>query len=273
MATEVLNGPLGEWRSATTAAGGTALTSTAVRIPLPRGTKLMQLIPRNFGGSPTAVVVQFNLNPFLTILKTADALVTDPTDYSEMAQDNSTTTDVDLSSLGTAAQNDFVYVGSYLPFSGVAIDVDTANINASVMTVKYRKSDNTWADITATDGTDNGGASMGQDGSVTWTVPTDWITTSLYGSADTTLRNGLLTQELYWTRWQFSAALDSTTKQNSWIAINRDTTYAELPAGTTIEQAVTVGPGGIYSVTAKTDTSGATANLIINCATRAGGRF
>lgn len=275
MATEILSGPLGEVRSATTAAGGTALTSTAARIVLPRGTKQITLIPRNFGGSPAAIVVQFNLNPWLTIFKTTDALADQAniTDYSDNAQDNSTSTDVTLSSLGTAAQNDFVYVGSYVPFGGVTIDVDAANGTASVLTVKYRKSDNTWADITATDGTTSGGASLAIDGSVTWTVPTDWITTRLRDTADTKLQLGLTMTEMYWTRWEFSGGLDSSTTQNSWISINRDTTYAEIPAGMTWEQAVTVGPGGIYSVTAKTDTSGATANLIINCATRQGGHF
>jgi hypothetical protein len=275
MATETLSGPLGEVRSATTAGGGTALTSSAARIGLPRGAKQMVLIPRNFGGSPAALVVQFNKNPWLIIFKTTDALVDQAniTDYSDAAQDSSTATDVTLSSLGTAAQGDFVYVGSWTPFGGVSIDVDAANGNASVLTVKYRKSDNTWATISATDGTDSGGASMGVDGAVTWTVPSDWITTSLYAAGDTKLRVGLATQEMFWTRWEWSAALDSSTTQNQWGAINRDTTYAEIPAGMTWEESITVGPGGIFSVTAKTDTSGATANLIINVATRQGGRF
>lgn len=269
MSTELLTAPLGEVRSASTAGGGTALTSSAARIVLPRGSKQLFLIPRNFGSG--AAVVKFNKNPFLVILKTADLLVTEPTSYSDNAQDGATGTDVTLSSLDTIANGDAVYVGSYVPFGGVVIDVDAANGTASVLTVKYRKSDDTWADITATDGTDSGGATMAVDGSVTWTVPTDWKTARLRDTGDTKLNAGFATQELFWTRWEVSAALDSSTTQNSWIAINRDTTYAELPEGTMWQEAVTVGPGGIFSITALTDTG--TANLIVNVATRSGGHF
>ena len=270
MATEILNAPLGEVRAASTAGGGTALTSSAVRISLPRGTKQMTLIPRNFS---TAVVVKWNKNPYLTIFKTSDLLVDQGniTDYSDAAQDGSTSTSVVLSSIDTAANGDFLYVGSPIPYSGTAIDVDAANGTASVITVKYRKSDNTWADISATDGTASGGASMAVDGNVTWTVPTDWISAKLRETGDTKLNIGLGTQDLFWTRWQWSAALDSSTTLDSMIAINRDTTYAEIPAGMWWSEAVTVGPGGIYSITALTDAG--TANLIVDCATRAGGRF
>lgn len=268
MATETLPGPLGEVRAASTAGGGTALTSTAVRIVLPLGTKQIDLVPRNMNG---AAVVQFLKNPWLTIFKTSDALADQAniTDYSFNAQDGSTSTDVTLSSLDTAANLDFVYVGSHLPFSGVEIDVDAANGNASVLTVKYRKSDNTWADISATDGTTSGGATFAVDGNVTWTMPTDWITCRLFDSGDTALNAGLGKEELFWTRWQVSAALDSSTTQNSWISINRSTTYDEIPPGMSWKESVTVGPGGISNIQAKTDAG--TANLIVSCAAR--GRF
>lgn len=270
MSTETVPGGLGEARSASTAGGGTALSSTALRIPIPRGTKQLTLIPRNFS---TAVVVQYNLNPFLTIFKTTNLLTTQAgiTDYTDAAQDLSASTKVDLSSLDTIANSNAVYVGSYLPFGGVEIDVSAANSNASVLTVKYRKSDDTWATTSATDGTDAAGATMGVDGNVTWTIPTDWKTGRLVDFGDTALRLGLATEELFWTRWEVSAALDSTTTQNSWIAINRDTTYKELPSGIAVQQAVTIGRGGIFSVTAKTDAG--TANLIVDCDTRPGGRF
>lgn len=266
MATETIAGPYGEVTAASTAGGGTALTSTAVRIVLPLGTKHIDLVPRNFS---TAVVVQWLKNPWLTIFKTADSLATEPTEYSVEAQDGSTSTSVTLSSLGTAAQGDYLYVGSHVPFSGVSIDVDAANGTASVLTVRYRKNDDTWADTSATDGTDNGGATLGVDGSVTWTVPADWKSARLFDTGDTDLNIGLGKQELYWTRWEFSAALDSSTTLDSMIAINRSTTYHEIPSGMAWKEAVTVGPGGISSIQAKTDAG--TANLIVDCAAR--GRF
>ena len=266
MATETRAAPLGEARSATTAGGGTALTATATRIPLLRNTKFIEMIPRAFAGSN---VVQYNFNPYLIILKTTDLLAAEAniTDYSDNAQDGSTSTDVTLSSLGTLAQLDAVYVGSWTPFSGVAIDVDAANSNASVLTVTYWKSDSTWATTSATDGTDNGGASMGVDGNVTWTVPTDWQMASLQEAVPATAAKnlGVLTAPQFWTRWVFSAALDSSTTQNSWLAINRDPSYAEMAAGQSREQGITVGPGGFYSIQAKTDTGAA--SLIVNCFT------
>lgn len=266
MATEVRNAGLGEARAASTASGGTALTSSAARIVLPLGTKMVMLTPRNFA---TAVVVKFNFNPWLVILKTTDGNATF-TDYSTEAQDGSTSTSVTLSSLDTLANGDALYVGSHLPFSGVNVDIDAANGTASVLTVDYRKNDDTWADTSATDGTDSGGATMATDGSVTWTVPSDWTTARLQDlDADTRMQG--LYGELYWTRWSVSAALDSSTTADHMLAINRDTTYAELTSGQALEMACTVGPGGIASVTALTDAG--TANLIVNCHTLAGGRF
>ena len=279
MATEIVPGGMTEWRSASTAGGGTALTSTATRIPIPRGTKQIVLIPRNFS---TAVVVKYNLNPFLTILKTTDLLATSTniTDYSEAAQDLSTSTKVTLNSFDTIANSNALYIGSWLPFGGVDVDVNNTNSNASVLTVKYWKqgSPNAWADISASDGTTTGGHTFGQDGLVTWTVPSDWQSARLISGqanqnyiGDTNLRLGIAQEELYWTRWEVSAALDSTTDCNSMISINRDTTYAELPSTVGMSQAISVGRQGLFSVTALTDAG--TANLIVNCSTRTGGRF
>ena len=207
------------------------------------------------------MVVQYLLNPYLIVLKTADDLQT-ITDYSESAQDGSAATDVTLSSLGTAAQGDYLYVGAYHPFRGVSVDVDAANANASVLTVNYWNG-SAWTDITATDGTISGGASMGQDGDVTWTVPTAWAAASLTtinspAPASVAYRND---SRVYWTRWQFSAALDASTTLNSMLAMNRSTTYAELPSGVAWQQRCEKTPGGIGCIEAKTDAG--TANLVV----------
>lgn len=264
MATETLPGPLGEVRAASTAGGGTALTGTAARIFLPPGTKHLDLVGRNFS---TAVVIQWLPCPWLTVVKSTDGNATF-TDYSYEAQDNSTSTSVTLSSLDTLANGDALYVGSHVPFSGVAVDIDAANGTASVLTVHYRKNDGTWADTSASDGTDSGGATLAVDGNVTWTVPTDWTTARLQDlDADTRMQG--LAGELYWTRWTVSAAVDSSTTADSMVAIPRSTVYHEIPAGMAWAQAVTVGPGGISAIQAKTDAG--TANLIVDCAAR--GRF
>lgn len=267
MPTETYAGGIGEARAASTAGSGTALTTTAVCIAVPSATRLLTLTPRNL---TTAAVAQYAINPYLVVLKTADLLAT-ATDYSEAAQDGDATTDVVLSSLDTIANGDCLYVGSHLPFRGVSIDVDAANGTASVLTVKYRKSDNTWADISATDGTASGGATMAIDGSVTWTVPSDWVKCALRKIGETTARIAYSGNDLYWTRWQVSAALDSSTTLNSLMALNRSTAYAELLAGQVREIAFGKGPEGHGCIEALVPAGGG--NLVVNVDTRGGGRF
>ncbi|TXH57203.1 MAG: hypothetical protein E6Q97_04705, partial [Desulfurellales bacterium] len=173
MATEIFNGPVGEVRIAG-ASKGVACTTTAAFTLLPAGTKTIQLIPRNFA---TAVVVRYALCPWITVLKTADSLATF-TDYSQEANDASTSTDITLSSLDTLANGDAVYVGSHLPFRGLVADVDSTNATASVLSVYYWNG-SAWADTSASDGTASGGATFAQDGNITWTVPTAWTKASL----------------------------------------------------------------------------------------------
>lgn len=269
MSTKTHSGPHGEVRAASTAGGGTALTTTAARIVLPLGTKHMTLIPRNFS---TAVVVQFNKNPWITVLKTTDLLADEAnlTDYSENAQDGSAATDVDLSSLDTLANENAVYIGSHVPFSGLDVDVDAANANASVLSVDYWDG-SAWSDISPTDGTISTGATFGQDGTITWTVPTDWAAAKLKDIVSTAKTGLGAGGPLFWVRLTVSAALDATTTLNSILAINRDTTYAELPSGTTWEESIQVGPKGFSSITALTDAG--TANLIVNVSGDTEGRF
>lgn len=264
MATEIIAGPWGEVTTAGTAGGGTALSGTAGRIFLPPGTKDLSLIPRNF---LTAVVAQWLPCPWLTVIKTGDLLVASVVDQSYALQDNSTGTSVDYNSLDTIANGDAIYVGSHVPFSGVAIDIANTNAGSNTtLTVKYRKNDNTWADISASDGTAAASKSFAQDGNVTWTVPTDWTSARLFDTGDTKRRDGFAMEELFWTRWEVSVVFDSTVSANSFIAIPRSTVYAEIPSGSAWEQAVTVGPGGWSAIQAKTDAG--TANLIVNCAAR-----
>ena len=263
MASYSFAGPLGDLRGSTSK--GVALTNSASYTPIPAKAKHLFLKPRNFS---TAVVARFLLTPYLTVLKTTDALATAPTDYSEAAQDGSTSTDVVLSSLGTAAQSDFLYVGAVKPFGGVSIDVDAVNGTASVITVKYWDGDS-WADISATDGTASGGASMAQDAAVTWTVPSDWALTSLVKAGDTTLTSPGLGTPLFWTRWEFSGGLDSSTTLNSMSAIASHTNYFELVSGDNFEMAI----DRAYHATIQALTDDGSANLIANFATDTGNYF
>lgn len=257
-----------EFRAASAAAGGTALSTTLTTIALPIGTEFVSLEARNF---VTGVVAQYALCPYLTILRTQDRLATAPTDVSDNAQDGDAATDVTLSSQSTWANGDALYVGSHVPFRGVRVDVDAANGNASVLTVNYWNG-SAWVDITATDNTASGGATLAVDGTITWTVPTAWSANSLRNIAalagdDSDLANTVTFQGaeriLYWTRWEVSAALDASTTQNEIHALARSTAYAELTTGKPgHEFFARRGPGGIGAIEALMNAG--TGNLIVN---------
>lgn len=263
-----LIGPIGEMRAVSTAGGGTALTSAATFLQLLPGAEAVQVVARNYA---TAVAVQAALCPWLTILKTTDsfAAATNTTEYSDAAQDASTGTDVVLSSLATSGA---VWVGSHIPFRGVSIDVDAANGNAATVAATYWTTGATMASLTVTDGTASGGATFAVDGTITWTVPTDWQAAPLATVAGIAagVQIPQKAEALYWVRFTVNAALDSSTTQNSWIAMNRSTAYHELIAeAPEIALAVRRGSGGHAAVELKTDAG--TANAVVNVLT--GGRF
>jgi hypothetical protein len=262
MGTEVFAGGIGEFRTASTAAGGTALTTTATFIAIPDGTRHIFLTPRNFS---TAVVAKVAFNPYLYVLKTTDAGVT-YTDYSKYAQDGDASTDVTLSSLSTAANGDYLLIGAELPFRGVYVDVDDSHVNgtASALTVYYYNG-TTWADASATDGSDSGGTSMAQDGLVYWTINTAWVTCRLIDVYTSITKSSVTTKQMYWTKWAFAAGLDSDTLIDGMYAANRDTShYGELLEGQPFELAFHKGEGYLGCVEALTNAG--TGNLVVNVA-------
>lgn len=265
MAQDIVPAPLGEVKAASTASGGTALTTTASLISLFRGTQLLRLSPRN---ASTAVVVRYSLNPWLVVLKTTDALVAaaNLTDGSYVTQDADTSTTLSMNSFPIASNGGFLYVGSHIPFRGVRVIIGNTNsAGGSTLTVKYWNG-SAWTDITATDGTLSTDT-FRQTGNVTWTVPTDWVPTSLNASGDTILRapSELMDPTLFWTRWQTSVVFDSSVTVTGLQSMNRSTTYDEVDVSVMDELRVHVGSKGISCVEALTDAG--TANLLVRCAT------
>jgi len=272
MAQEVQPGQIGEIRTASTQGGGSAITGTSQVISFPTGTRYVSLFARNFASS--AAVVEWALCPSLIVLKTTDALVAvgNLTDYTVEVQDALTTTVATLDSLDTAANNDFVYVGSYDKFSGVDVNHSGSKVNGttSVLTVKYWNG-SVWGDISDTDGTIAGGATFAVDGQVTWTVPSDWAADSLFNIGDTTLTATWLKEPtIYWTRWEVSVALDAEVEIDHMIGLRANRSLAELVSSAGMEFMISEGPGGISGVEALTNTG--TANFIVNVATAAVGR-
>ena len=135
MGEDIQAAPFGEIRLAG-AANGVALSTTAAFTPFPIGSQYLILSPRNFA---TAVVARYSLNPFLIVLKTTDALVaaSNATDASRNMQDGDTGTSLSLNSFDTAANGDYIYVGSHIPFRGVRVIIGSANAVATTLTVKY----------------------------------------------------------------------------------------------------------------------------------------
>lgn len=280
MATEIVPLYVGEERAVD--AGGKALSTTIAYTQLGALYKgnLVTLIPGEF--ATAAAQVRYAFNPWLSILKTTDANV-NFTDYSYDAQDNSTSTSVVLSSQDTLANGDALYVGAIAPFRGVDIDVDGTNSTGSrTLTVDYW-SGGVWTSISATDGTSSS-TTLDQDGTVTWTVPTNWKQDTLKNILDLTTDptisysnasapaqnvNPYSALSLYWTRWTFNGALDSSVTLDHMLAMNRSTSYAELTASFAKQWRVRIGPGGYGNIEAVTDTG--TATLIVNVATASDG--
>ena len=266
MPTEILGANLGHQRR-TGAASGVAGTTTAAFTPFIKGTEHINLEPRNFASS--AAIIKFAFCPYLVILKadSSNDLADPPIDYSDVAQDGSTGTSVNLSGLA-AGRN--VYIGSAVPFRGAHIDVDATNSTGSTDLTAYYWNGSAWVDLSDTDGTSSS-VSLDQDGAVTWTVPSAWVSKSLVDI--TNIAGGSVSTELtkwrdvamYWTKWTWDAAMDSTVTLDHVLGINESVAYSELTSSTAFEGRIHHGFGtnGVSGIELLTDTG--TANVLIAC--------
>ena len=266
-----LNGPFGEWRTASAAVGNAitaGVTAAAAFCAFPVGSNYVSLEVRNLS---TAVVVGWLANPYLRVLKTTDnfAAVANTTDYSAVAQNNKPVTGaVVLSSFATTHA---LWVGAEIPFRGVFADVNTTNSNTSTCVTAYWSATGpTMATLTSTDGTFSGVATFNQDGGITWTVPTDWTVGTLRTIASAVNAIPYSGEMLYWVKLTTSAAFDSSTTLDQLLSMNRSTNYASLTTGKPVaEMMLPTGRGRWGCIESKTDAG--TANLIVNVATLGSG--
>ena len=263
MPTEILGANLGHQRSAG-AASGVSLSTTAAFTPFHRGTEHIDLIPRNFA---TAVVARYALCPYLVILKadSSDDLAGRIEDYSAIAQDGSTGTEVAVGGGGGLAAGRNFYIGSAIPFRGVHVDIDTANAsNSAAVTVYYWAG--SWVDVSATDATRTSHAFDTDNKTVTWTVPSAWQSTSLV-KIDRSVNSSLHWRDvsMYWTKWTWSAAIDAGTTLDHMLGINESTAYAEVPSslGTGMRIHHGFGSNGVAGVEALTNAG--TGNMLVTC--------
>jgi hypothetical protein len=120
-------------------------------------------------------------------------------DYFSEVMDGSASTHAALDAM---ASTSYLYVGATDPFGRLVIDMGSnVNANASVLTAEYYNG--SWTAVTITDGTIATGKTMAIDGSITFTVPADWATTTVNSEAG-----------LYWIRFAVSATLSATMDVN-----------------------------------------------------------
>ncbi len=278
---QVIPASLSELRAASTASGGTALTTTATGaaaptalglVSIPFGADYMSITARNF--SENCKVVRVSLNPYLSIFATWDAGVT-TVDISDEMQ-NGDTTDYVLD-LFPITGTGYIYVGAEVPFRGVSIDVgSTPNATGNDLTVYYWAG-SSWVDASDTDATDTG-AGLAVDGTVTWTVQAAWTKASLLTigaflgtgieyTLPETARN--YHTPLYWTRWEWSAAMNAAADIAQMLPLNRSTAYAEYIEGQTVE----IGLQDRRIACVQGITNAGTANLIVNVGAHAADEF
>uniref|UniRef100_A0A6M3IGB0 Uncharacterized protein n=1 Tax=viral metagenome TaxID=1070528 RepID=A0A6M3IGB0_9ZZZZ len=143
-------------------------------------------------------------------------------DQTSAAVDNDADTEV---SLGAMTTSDICYIGAVDTFLGLAIDIGTVNANASTTPPDMEYWNGTWTDVSSdSDGTLSSTTSFAVDGLYTWTLPTDWLTTSVNGSVP-----------LYYVRFKPKATLTTGTSFDKLTTINKGTNYAYFPAGMTEE--------------------------------------
>lgn len=267
---------LWEGRAASTAGGGTALTTTKALITIPRNSRWIGMTPRNFVG---ADVAQFMLNPYLSIVRTHDLLVSpaleygNTQDYSDELQDGDAT-DVNIgdgaTQFDTLANGDALYVGSPFPFRGVTVTVGTTVQDvASVLTIKYWSVTGDWVDTANSEGTKSVGDCLKQSGDETWTVSADWTKASLVATGATTLGQTFAIVPMYWTRWEVSAALTASCQLRAIQPLNRSTAYEELGEGQPYQQALNEKQFACVEALVNAGTG----NLIVNTAVTSGEKF
>ncbi|MDP2363735.1 MAG: hypothetical protein Q8M94_08195, partial [Ignavibacteria bacterium] len=105
-------------------------------------------------------------------------------DYTEQVTDGLASTVAVLDALGDLAVDyDCIFIMTPMPVDVLTWTVSAANATASVAAIKYKKNDNTWAAVAGfTDNTIVSDCTLGQSGTMTFTLPTDSMPSYMYGA-------------------------------------------------------------------------------------------
>lgn len=108
------------------------------------------------------------------------------------------------------AAEDYLYIGSDLPFNHKYFDVTTANDQASVISITYWDGNEWVSAVDVQDETKTSGISMARSGHLQWTTDKDKAGWAREDTEDISDLSTLKIYELYWLRIGFSANLKST---------------------------------------------------------------
>ena len=136
--------------------------------------------------------------------------------------------------LDSMQTGDKIYIGTQRPHGGFSVDMDASavNGNASTLTLKYSKSDNTFASQAITDGTITVATkTLSGDGNITLdAIPTDWVEDDLKVLTGLTQMD-LPNRRLYWVELSISAALSADVEIEKVISMSQRASGATLGGG------------------------------------------
>jgi hypothetical protein len=106
---------------------------------------------------------------------------------------------------------DYLFIGSFLPFNHKHIDIGTANDQAAVASVSIWDGTAWNAAVDVIDQTALAGASLAQDGILSWSTDIDEGWTREQESKDVTGLTGTNIYNMYWVRLAWDATLNAST--------------------------------------------------------------
>jgi hypothetical protein len=166
------------------------------------------------GGMPQPYLTHDGSGAAATFAKDAQATTVAPaaglfSDDGSFTEDDAVPITLTLSSL--VAADDAVYVRGLQPYEGLKVTINAANGSSSTITAKYWTG-SAWAALSSvSDGTASSGASFGQTGSITWTLPTNWAVNTVNSTAG------------YHVQLTFNNNFDSSVSTADIDLIQRDT--------------------------------------------------
>lgn len=157
------------------------------------------------------------------------------TDVTSSLADRDTATTVSMNSWATSS---ILYLGCDEAFRGIYVDVGNTNTENANIDAEYWNG-SAWTDLTETDGTNAGAGSLAQDGAITWTVPTDWVATTVNSSAS-----------MFWVRFKWSITLDATVTIRDAVLLNQDVSAGSFASGVVHEIGLSSNVAGIEAIEA-----------------------